>query len=147
MNSATGISSAGMSQSPRIMISLAGEGQERGGFQAAARFADGPATGLQAGRLDSTGPGTTVRTDTLSAVQYAYHTEQGTEQGTEDRSTWDVQWTAPQSRDPVVFHVAANSANGDNSPFGDLIRILEKRLEASGASGLSVSDPTHDSRP
>lgn len=139
-----------------ITISIAGAGQVRGGFQAAVRFAEGPRRGLQAGRLEPSDEHTRVRVDTLTSVQYAHHTEDGAEPvggagaepvgvaGAEpvgdERATWVVRWTAPEDALAVVLHVAANSANGDNSPFGDLIQTAERRSEGVGARARPGTD-------
>ena len=42
-------------------------------------------------------------------------------------ASWSFVWIAPNARDVVMMHVAANSANGDNSPLGDLIYTAEAR--------------------
>lgn len=110
----------------RITVSVTGVGQERGGFQASIRFAEGPRRGLQAGHLSATDQRVLVGTDTLTSVQYAVHSEEGAELVAHERGEWVVEWTAPESGGPVVLHVVANSANGDNSPFGDLIHTLEQ---------------------
>ena len=116
----------------RITVTVTGLGQARSGFQASLRFADGPRRGLQAGFLSVTDRRVRVATDTLSSVQYAVHTEEGAELVGDETGAWVVEWTAPSSGGSVVLHVAANSANGDNSPFGDLIQTLERVSEDSG---------------
>jgi hypothetical protein len=51
--------------------------------------------------------------------------QRGTAAGTTvsgDSIRWLFRWTAPsESGGPVVFHVAANAANFDDSPLGDFI--------------------------
>ena len=113
----------------RITASVAGTGQGRGGFQAAIRFADGPRRGLQAGHLGATDSRVEVRSDTLTSVQYAFHSELGSELVAAERGEWVLEWTAPRSEASAVLHVAANSANGDDSPFGDLVHALERKSE------------------
>ncbi len=110
----------------QLTLSITGSGQGRNGFQAAARFADGPQRGLQAGTLSPIDRRTQVATDTLTGVQYASHSDLGAEPVSLERGTWVIEWTAPDSDGPVVLHVAANSANGDNSPLGDLIHTLAR---------------------
>ena len=109
-----------------ITVSVTGSGQGRNGFQASIRFADGSQRGLQAGSLSAVDRRVVVVSDTLTAVQYAFHSTIGTEPVAAERGEWVVEWTAPRSGDAVVLHVAGNSANGDNSPFGDLIHTLER---------------------
>ena len=110
----------------RITVSVTGSGQGSNGFQASIRFAEGPQRGLQAGYLSAIDSRVVVGSDTLTAVQYAVHTAIGAEPVAAERGEWVVEWTSPRSGDAVVLHVAGNSANGDNSPFGDLIHTLER---------------------
>ncbi len=109
-----------------ITVSVTGAGQGRNGFQAAIRFADGSQKGLQAGSLSATDRRVLVTSDTLNTVQYAAHSEIGAEPTAVERGEWVLEWTAPRSGSSVVLHVAGNSANGDDSPFGDLIHTLER---------------------
>lgn len=108
-----------------ITISVAGSGQILAGFQASVRFLEGPSRGLQAGHLEASDGRVVVRTDTLNFVQYAHHTREGTELVSEEHGAWQILWRAPVRGQTVILHLAANSANGDNSPFSDLIRTLE----------------------
>ena len=62
---------------------------------------------------------TIVRSE--EGVDYIHHTAQGSELGSGDVASWSFEWVAPAAAAPVVFHVTGNSANGDNSPLGDLI--------------------------
>jgi hypothetical protein len=103
------------------------------GFQLAARFADGDRAGGPAGTLSAVSPRVAVTTADTEQV-YAHHTEAGTVPPDDAGSSWLVEWTAPGSTgtgpggEPgaaVVFHVAANSGNGDNSPLLDLIYTAE----------------------
>ena len=114
----------------RISISVAGEGQVAAGFQASTRFASGPSLGRQAGALERLNERVRVRTDSVALVQYAYHTEGGAELTSQELGAWTILWTAPESVGDVLLNVAANSANGDDSPIGDLIRTLERRSTA-----------------
>lgn len=108
-----------------ITISVAGPGQILAGFQASLRFLEGPLRGLQAGHLQAIDGRVVVRADTLNSVQYAHHTREGTELVSEERGAWQILWRAPVAAQSVILHVTANSANGDNSPFSDLIRTRE----------------------
>ncbi len=118
-------------QTYTIVISIAGAGQISAGFQASTRYADGPSTGLQAGRLEGLNDRVRIRTDTIALVQYAHHTEAGAQLVGEERGAWTILWRAPEVEQDVLLNVAANSANGDDSPIGDLINTLEKRSAAS----------------
>ncbi len=103
-----------------ITITLSGEGMERAGFQAAFRFLEGERAGTQAGRSASLDEHTEVTRDVVTGVEYVHHTEAGAEL-VEGLGQWVVQWTAPLEARAVVLHVAANSANGDDSPLADLV--------------------------
>ncbi len=120
-----------------ITISVAGAGQILAGFQASVRFLEGPLRGLQAGQLEATDGRVVVRADTLNFVQYAHHTRDGAELVSDERGAWQILWRAPVRGQTVILHLAANSANGDNSPFSDLIRTLEvvSRSSADGWEG------------
>lgn len=95
------------------------------GFSMTSRFRNGE----QAGVLASIDSLTEVRRNG-DDVLFAGQTQAGSVPGRPDTMTWDVSWTAPSKRDTVVFHTAANAANGDRSEFGDLIRTLVRRTQA-----------------
>jgi hypothetical protein len=100
-----------------------------GGFQLAARFADG----AQAGSLRAVDARAQVVAGGGS-VQYAGHTEGGSASGGEARLAWEVEWTAPNAAaGPVSFHSSANAANGDGSALGDFVYTLEHTSRASAA--------------
>ena len=106
----------------RITIALRRGEMKRGGFQLAARFAEGSSAGRQAGSLRAPDERVKVTEGTTGGVQYASQTRPGIQLGEAGRITWVVEWTAPSSAaGPVVFHVAANAANGDESQFGDFV--------------------------
>jgi hypothetical protein len=87
-----------------------------GGFELAARFADGK----QAGRFEATTPGATV-TKSQAGIEYISHTLEGIA-ATRDTVRWAILWRAPsEARQPVTFHLAGNAANDDASPLGDHI--------------------------
>ena len=98
----------------------------RGGFQFSARFADGPRAGRQAGLLEPTDD----RVQTVAAltgdVRYIQHNKAGAETATSGELRWVVRWTAPaDGANDVVFHVAANASNADDSPLGDYVYTAE----------------------
>lgn len=106
-----------------VTVIVEGEGMGRAGFQAAARFNDGERAGGPAGRLAPLDGRTVVRRE--DGVDYINHTAEGSELGPGDVAGWSFEWIAPGEPSPVVFHVTGNSANGDNSPLGDLIYAAE----------------------
>jgi len=106
----------------QITIVLRRGEMKRGGFQLAARFAEGPSAGRQAGSLRAPDERVKVTAGTTGGVQYASQTRPGIQLTEAGRIAWVVEWTAPPSvAGAVVFHVAANSANGDESQFGDFV--------------------------
>jgi len=111
-----------------LTVRLARPGAGRAGFQLSVRFADGPARGRQAGRLEPAGAGLQIVTANETGVQYLTHAESGTRPDAAGTASWRLRWVAPDARvGPVVFHVAANSGNDDQSPLGDHIYTIERR--------------------
>ena len=109
-----------------------------GGFQLAVRVATGPHAGMQAGTLCAVDARVTVVTDTATGVQYASHAAAASE----DSLRWQIDWSAPREDvEAVVFHVAANSANDDDSPLGDAViaRSWQMRGQESGIRDQGVS--------
>jgi len=105
-----------------VVVSLHSSEMAAAGFQMSARFDDG----RPAGTLVAAESRVTVVDS--AGVPYAQHAPQGTRPGTPEVARWAVEWVAPATGGRVRFHVAANSANGDNSPFGDLVYTAEKAV-------------------
>lgn len=102
----------------RIRLILTDEFMVSGGFEAAVRFADGPQAGAQAGAL---APADSLSAVTDSAgVTYVHHRAGGV-LSAEGRVVWELDWSAPTAGGAVVLNAAANAADGDLSPLGDLI--------------------------
>jgi hypothetical protein len=96
----------------------------RAGFQLAARFADGTPAGALAPRDERS----VVIWDSVSHVGYIEHNLAGTALSG-DAGRWIVRWTAPgNARGVVVFNVAGNAANDDDSPLGDFIYASALRV-------------------
>lgn len=102
----------------RLTVALRGGELMAGGFQLAARFADG---GAQAGALRSVDERTQVNPGLGTAIQYASHARPGIEPSGDGHIEWVIEWTAPAAGGPVVFHASALSGNGDGSPLGDRV--------------------------
>ena len=113
-----------------ITVRLHREDLDRGGFQLSARFMDS----TQAGSLRATTDRVVVSTDKTSGVQYAHHSPDGTDLSTADSIRWTVEWSAPDSRDSVIFHAVANAANDDFSEFGDFIYTVQPSSNGSEGS-------------
>lgn len=114
-----------------VTLVLESEGMARAGFQAAVRYASGARAGTSAGSLTPIGATVVVRTepDGPTLVQHApgaLWTDGGA-------ASWSFAWTAPAAAGgPVALHVAANSANGDDSPFGDIVYALADTVDGPG---------------
>jgi hypothetical protein len=101
-----------------ITITLSRADMKLAGFQLTARF---KSSGAQAGALAPT-DGTRVTIQRDGSVQYANQTKAGSAISAAGASRWSLEWTAPsQASEAVVFHVAANAADGNGSADGDVI--------------------------
>jgi hypothetical protein len=102
-----------------LTITLRRAGMKLAGFQLTARFTD---SGAQAGTV-APGPRDAERVgvETQAGVQYAGQRKVGTPVGAADVATWTTVWTAPKSGGAVMFHVAANAADGNESADGDFV--------------------------
>ncbi len=96
-----------------LRIHLRRPGLAAAGFQLSARTPDG----LNAGTWHW--PDSTIQHLQQNGISYLTHRKAGTDPTGTDRSEWVVHWTAPDSATTVLFHLAANAANGDASEFGD----------------------------
>ncbi len=108
-----------------IRIEIEAEDMEAGGFQAALRFAAGARRGEQAGTMRARDARVVLRDS--AGVQYAHHSAAGSSVTRPDRIEWVLEWVAPDAVDAVSLHLAANSANGDDSPLGDWVFVQEHR--------------------
>jgi hypothetical protein len=118
----------------QLTILLSGPGLGSAGFQLSARFSAGSAAGTQAGELRPVDARTTLTTAGSPGVQYLHHTAAGTMPTIADTARWTLEWVAPAEgmipagSDAVAFHLVANAADGDESPFGDLIYAAEREI-------------------
>ena len=103
----------------RVTVVVRRPGMKRGGFQAAARHESGADAGKAAGTWRALDDRTAI-TPGSGAIPYVHHTEAGTAPSA-DSASWTMEWTAPADAAPVVFHVAANAGDGDQSQFGDYV--------------------------
>jgi hypothetical protein len=114
-----------------------------GGFQLTARFADDHRAGQQAGRLEARDERTHV-TISSDHVAYAGHTLAGSATDEAGSAQWTVRWIAPHERGTVVFHLAANAADDDDSEFGDHIYVARKTARPAPAG--SAAGPRQPAR-
>jgi hypothetical protein len=101
-----------------LTVTLTQAGMKRAGFQLATRFKDG----AQAGTL-APGPGEEERVtvETQSGVQYAGQRKAGSSVSAAYVTRWMIEWIAPDRGGPVVVHVSANAADGNESADGDFV--------------------------
>jgi hypothetical protein len=120
----------------RITVTLTRPGLAQGGFQLAARFAEGATAGRQAGTLRAIDERVEVVRAGEPAVEYASHSFEGTEPVSPDTVRWAVEWSAPaEAGGDVAFHAVGNAADGDASPFGDRIYATARSIKAAAAIG------------
>ena len=126
-----------------MRVTLARPGLAAAGFQLAMRLAEGPEHGRQAGTLRAIDDRVKVTHHAETGIFYAQHTETGARAS--GSATWVVEWTPGPRTSPVVFHVAANAANGSGG--GGAIALSEYQCESVGMllarerseSGIEVS--------
>jgi hypothetical protein len=108
----------------RLTIVLRDGELARGGFQLAARFAEGKRRGAQAGGLRSVSSRAEIVVDSASGVRYGRHTLRGTADRQPEATRWTLEWTAPREGGTVSFDAAANASNYDDSALGDHVYTL-----------------------
>ncbi len=113
-----------------VTVALRSTEMARAGFQAAARFQSPTKAGAQAGVLAPLNGETCVAVDTLIGVQYVQHSLEAVEVADPGFVSWSFEWRAPEGGGSVSFHASANSANGDDSPLGDLVYTTSVSLSA-----------------
>ena len=112
-------------ESYKVTISLMQPGMKLSGFQLTSRFED---DGSQAGTLAPTDA--RIAVDTQAPVHYAGQRREGAALVEPNLNRWTVVWTAPASTRAVVFHVAANAANGDERADGDYVYTSARDVKA-----------------
>jgi hypothetical protein len=117
-----------------LAITLTRTGMALGGFQLTARFKDG---GAQAGTLSAPrGEEERVTIQAQTGVQYASQRRAGTALVAPDTARWIVEWTAPDTGGTVVFNVAANAADKDESAEGDYVYTTMAQSEPAAGRAL-----------
>ena len=110
----------------RITIALTQPGMKLAGFQLTARFKD---DGSQAGSLaKASSSDAGVGIEAQSGIQYAGQRREGAAVVMPEGSLWTVIWTAPSAARTIVFHVAANAANGDERADGDYVYTVAREI-------------------
>lgn len=113
-------------ESYRVVISLHSERLGIGGFQLAARHEDGSQAGTFKWRDDRI-----IYTPGIEgSVKYLQHGLTGNRPGADNIVSWEFTWRAPEEGGgPVIFHIAANAGNDDDSPFGDWVYLKELKVD------------------
>jgi hypothetical protein len=102
-----------------LTISLSRAGMAIAGFQLTARVEDG---GAQAGTLaPAPGEEDRIKVETQTSVQYAGQRARGAALVQPATARWTLVWTAPQTAGTVLFNIAANAADNDESVRGDYV--------------------------
>lgn len=102
----------------------------RAGFQLSARYE----SGRQAGSFETGDNKRIIFSEAVpDTLQYVQHSRNGSTVGDDGKNSWTITWEAPGSlKEPVIFNVSANAANGDQSEFGDFIYAEEIKVRSSG---------------
>jgi len=110
-----------------LTVVLEAEETTSAGFQLSVRYGGGAQWGDPAGVLVPVDQRVSV-TRSETGQLYANQTLQGSPSTDPDLATWALEWVAPSVGGPVAIHVAANSANGDDSPLSDLVYAADVRI-------------------
>lgn len=106
-----------------VTLLLTSDGMTLAGFQAAIRGEDG----RPAGRVAPLDGSVVVHPDTAGmGTPYVQHAPGGMR--ADAAASWSFEWIAPEGLPgAAILHAAANGANGDDSPLGDVVYLAEAR--------------------
>lgn len=114
-----------------LVIRAQRPGASRFGFEVTAF----DAAGQPAGTFDVSGPGIQL------AVGSSHHVTHDPAVNATEAVEWTVPWEAPVAGSgPVTFYAAANTANGDFSPFGDFIFTAQQASIETGGTHVDGAD-------
>jgi hypothetical protein len=116
-------------QTYSITVRVTREDVRRAGFEIAARFASGKQKGRQAGSWRVTDARAQLIPGAVDkALTFVQHNLAGSRAPSPGANTWTIEWTAPAvAAAPVIFNVAGNASNNDDSPLGDYIYLKSAR--------------------
>lgn len=119
-------------QSYPITVTLTREDMRRGGFEIVARFAAGALRGRQAGSWTLRDARVQMIPGAVDpALRFVQHTLAGSRTATKGVNSWTIDWTAPDAANgAILFNVAGNASNNDDSPLGDFIYTKSARSVA-----------------
>jgi hypothetical protein len=114
----------------RLTVRLRRPGMRRGGFQMVARYAAGQTRGKQAGQFSQPEDRRIALVEhPIRHLTFVEHTPEGTVVSDDSELQWSIQWQAPvESSIPVVFNVAGNASNDDDSNLGDFIYTVSREV-------------------
>jgi hypothetical protein len=119
-----------------IQVTLTKSGQQRWGFELAARA---NANGQQAGTLATADSNTQVTA--VNGIQYIEQTSAGTFLGSA-QGTWTFHWTAPAVPvGRILFAAAGNAANGNFANSGDFIYTTSVVTDPAPANPVTLVFP------
>ncbi len=72
---------------------------------------------------------------------YLKQTIDGIHDGSPGPVTWSFAWRAPATAEPVTFYLAGNAANGNGSPSGDYIYVLQRPVTPVTAVATAAESP------
>lgn len=109
-----------------ITVTVKSERLEVGGFQLTSRFENG----TQAGEFDWDSERLMFTSSVTGKIQYLQHSAEGTAPTSENEASWTFTWQAPDDNRCIIFNLAANAGNFDDSSFGDWIYLKEHVISA-----------------
>ncbi len=116
-----------------VTVTIQNQGQQRWGFE----FTALDESNLIAGQLLVTDAARTVLS-TGGGKQYINHTEQGTDAGTANGTSWSFRWVAPATPvSSVTFYTAANAADYSGNTNGDSVYTTTHMLLSSAADDVT----------
>lgn len=116
-----------------ITVAVAHPQLVRAGFQMSARFETGDSAGRNAGMFTPSDHVTEAVPDDGGRITYIQHSPEGADVREPGTGRWTFEWTAPSpSAGAIVFHLAANAANGDGLSRGDFVFTASTRSTTAG---------------
>lgn len=105
-----------------VTVTVESEQLKIGGFQMTTRFEDG----TQAGSFEWEDERLMFTPSISGDLQYLQHSSKGTSPTGKQEVSWSFIWQSPEDgQEPVIFNIAANAGNYDDSSFGDWIYVDE----------------------
>lgn len=111
----------------KLTVTVESSHLENGGFQMTSRFEDG----TQAGSFTWEDNHLMYTPNISDEVKYLQHTRESTAPTGDRKVSWNFTWSAPETvTGSIIFNIAANAGNNDDSSFGDWIYTKELIISA-----------------